>query len=180
MSLRMNDICCWWCCHSWKGPILQMPYTHSLKNNTFGKKGYFCSWSCMRSYAFSTYGEHQASKIAGNMYIMRKQMYGSYKKIQPAQCRYNLKMFGGTLTIEEFRDGCLIDADHSLNNARNETSNVPSEIKILPFNNTKYKMEEINMSQTNSNDTLRLKRAKPLKNANNNLEGLLGLTRRNN
>lgn len=98
--------------------------------------------------------------------------------------RYLLQMFGGDMTIDEFRNISKDDFP---------TFQLPNEVYMLPLNQKKSvsvaapqvtkgvndlqnKIDEINQSSTH-NEPLRLKRPKPLKRDQNNLETSLGIVR---
>ncbi|MBT6185522.1 MAG: hypothetical protein HOI07_12365, partial [Betaproteobacteria bacterium] len=96
-------------------------------------------------------------------------MYGKVGSITPALNRLHLKEFGGTMSIDEFRTNTLVDDS--------TPAEIPVEpepdIVIKPVLNTS-KMYEIK-GASGTNEALRLKRAKPLKRDQNNLESVLGL-----
>jgi hypothetical protein len=86
-----------------------------------------------------------------------------------APLREQLDVFGGDLTIEEFRSNSLIDKEKP-----REIDKKPLEDRVIPIISNTKKMDEINRS-TGKNETLKLKREKPLKRNQNNLESALGL-----
>lgn len=161
---------CWWCCHPYDTEPLSMPYRYDQKRNKFFTTGNFCSWSCMKSFAIDKHGVTRGSIICGNMVVMRKQLYGKIGPIRPAPFRYKLNVFGGDLTIEQFRENNLrdIDIEPKEINAE-EVTNI-----VIPIQQSTKKLSDIQNS-TRSNDALRLKRNKPLKRNQNNLESALGL-----
>jgi glucose-6-phosphate-specific signal transduction histidine kinase len=119
--------------------------------------------------------------IGSNIVIMHKAMHGFVTSIKCAPSRYALKEFGGTLSIEEFRE--------LTNNGPRVIVNMPDElyriqdvivkrdIKTHMDGDANNKFQEISRS-VSSNDTLKLKRQKPLKRDDNNLEKSLGITRK--
>jgi hypothetical protein len=123
----------------------------------------------MKTYALDKYGLSRGGIIIGNMTMMRKRMYGKVGSITPALNRLHLKEFGGTMSIDEFRTNTLVDDS--------TPAEIPVEpepdIVIKPVLNTS-KMYEIK-GASGTNEALRLKRAKPLKRDQNNLESVLGL-----
>jgi hypothetical protein len=161
---------CWWCCHEFNATPLTMPYKYYEKHDKFMTAGRFCSWSCMKTYALDTYGISRGSIICGNMIMMRKKLYGKLGSIKPAPKKHRLVEFGGDLTIEAFRENLLVDDDIP---AVIKTEEVQNIIIPIVYLNT-AKMYEIN-SANGKNDSLRLKRNKPLKRNQNNLESVLGL-----
>jgi hypothetical protein len=160
---------CWWCCHDFEGTQLKMPLKHDEKRNTFHTTGNFCSWSCMKSYAIEKYGLSRGGLICGNIVMLRKKMYNQIGPIKPAPYKYRLKEFGGDLTIEEFRKNHTIDNEKQL-----EVKTEPAISNMIPIVSNTKKMDEIKNSVSNNN-TLKLKRTKPLKRSYNNLESALGL-----
>ncbi len=160
---------CWWCCHDFDTTPLSMPYKHDDRRNKFHTAGNFCSWSCMKSYAIEKYGLSRGGLICGNIVMMRKKMYNQIGSVKLAPNRYNLKVFGGDLTIEAFRENHTVDTEVPKN-----VEMVPIIDNIIPFVSNTKKMDEIKNAATNNN-ALKLKRAKPLKRSHNNLESALGL-----
>ena len=111
-----------------------------------------------------------------NIIIMRKKLYNTVERIQAAPNRFSLVQFGGTLTIEEFRKGSTVDTGTAVNPvevSNNDTIEFVKRVHIV--NNTK--LDDISYSR-GVNEPLRLKRPKPLKRDENNLEKTLGITRK--
>jgi hypothetical protein len=108
---------------------------------------------------------------------MRKKLYGICDRIRAAPDRYSLKEFGGHLTIKEFRMGETVDTGEQKTQDISVTKvNTAEFIKRIPIiQNTK--LEDIKTS-VGTNEPLRLKRPKPLKRDQNNLEKTLGITRK--
>ena len=161
---------CWWCCHSIEGAPLQMPYSYDNLRDSFATAGYFCSWSCVKAYAIDNHG---TGEISGNIGLLRKKMFGTKisETIKKAPRRQQLQMFGGDMTIEEFRENCTKN-DIVQNRNEVKTSEIPT--RVVPIISNNKKLDEIK-NASGSNDTLRLKRQKPLKREENNLVSTLGL-----
>jgi hypothetical protein len=124
----------------------------------------------MKSFAIDKHGDTRGSIICGNIVVMRKQLFGKIGSIKPAPNRFKLNVFGGDLTIEEFRENTMRDQNI-------EPSEIDSEEVtdiLIPIQQSTKKLSDIQNS-TRSNDALRLKRNKPLKRNQNNLESALGL-----
>ena len=160
---------CWWCCHPFDGSPLQLPYRHDDRRNTFTTTGNFCSWSGMKSYALDKYGVNRGGIICGNIIMMRRRMYNQSGHVKPAPSRYSLDVFGGNMTIEEFRRNQTIDTVE-----KKEIVSKPYKDIMIPFVSNTKKMDEIKNANSNNN-ALKLKRNKPLKRNHNNLESALGL-----
>jgi len=123
----------------------------------------------MKRYAIDKYGITRGGIICSNIIIMRKKLYNKLGSIRIAPLREELDVFGGTMTIEEFRNDSVVDKEKP-----KEIDKKPLESKVIPIISNTKKMDEIK-SATGKNETLRLKRDKPLKRNQNNLESALGL-----
>ncbi|MDB4588368.1 hypothetical protein N9095_00150 [bacterium] len=114
-------------------------------------------------------------KTTMNIMIMRKKLYNSFGPIKIAPCRFQLNVFGGPLTIEEFRAGQTVDEGE-----QKPIREEPYKSMVIKINNESFdKMAQITNS-TGANEPLKLKRTKPLKRDVNNLEMTLGITRKKN
>ena len=103
--LCKSNVHCLWCCHQFDTVPIAIP--KKICDDTFHLFGYFCSFNCSASYIFET------SVLASNKWeyysllcLLQKKITGdkSYKKINFAPPRECLKIFGGFLSIEEFRE----------------------------------------------------------------------------
>ena len=118
-----NNSCCYWCCHSIEGNAYGMPYNYDPINDTFFIVGSFCSLQCANAYNFSVNcGSDKVWEINSWIQMIAKRC-GFQKLIRPAPSRYLLKMFGGTIDIDEFRDA-------HLNNDKTYILNIPPMIAI--------------------------------------------------
>jgi hypothetical protein len=104
--LNKTDVCCWWCCHEFNTIPLGLPYEYKKKFNKFMVKGVFCSFACMIAYKDDKrlfdnnyLINYLYSKLTADETILDKKI----NKLQPAPPRCVLKMFGGELSIDEFR-----------------------------------------------------------------------------
>lgn len=175
-------VLCWWCCHSFEGEPYHLPYKYDEMRKKFYTTGIFCSWSCTKAYAVDKYNVNQSGIICQNISLMRLKTVKNLSPITRAPNRYCLKCFGGTMDIDEFRNVGADNYPHL---------QMPDSVHIMPqmvqkqfqepqrmstARELKNKMEEINNSQTTT-ETLKLKRPKPLKRDENNLESMLGIKR---
>lgn len=167
---------CWWCCHEIEGEELKLPYKYDQLRDKFCTMGSFCSWSCMKTFNLDRNGVNNGGIIACNIIVMRKKLYGKIGPIRCAPYRYLLKQFGGPMTIEEFRKESVIDSGPRA--TIQAAVNIEPELgpKRIPLVQSS-KMCEIS-NATGTNESLRLKRPKPLKRDENNLERSLGITRK--
>lgn len=100
--LQSTDVCCWWCCHTFQTTPLGLPQYYNKKISKFRVKGVFCSFSCMAAYN----NETSKNKKEYLIKFLYAKLTGESvtSSIIPAPPRCTLKMFGGELTIEEFRN----------------------------------------------------------------------------
>jgi len=101
--LHNTDICCWWCCHNFETIPIGIPIYFNGVLQKFNVKGVFCSFSCVMAYN----KDKKLNKDYLIKYLYRK-LTGTLTldaTLIPAPPRCSLKMFGGELTIEQFRNG---------------------------------------------------------------------------
>ena len=95
---------CWYCCHSFDGVPLHIPCHYDENKDIFTTEGYFCSWECMKSW--NLYDKNDSFKnirftLISLMY--QKNTNDFKNSINFAPVKTNLKMFGGSMDINEFR-----------------------------------------------------------------------------
>jgi hypothetical protein len=103
------------------------------------------------------------------MVMMRRKLFDKIGQIKRAPHRQRLAVFGGDLTIEQFRENNVVDVEKP-----KEIEIEPVPDRVIPIVSNTKKLSDIT-SSTGKNETLRLKREKPLKRNENNLEMALGL-----
>jgi hypothetical protein len=167
---------CWWCCHQFENIPCSLPQFY--KRDKFYVKGIFCSFNCAASYNFNNSDNDMYEKYS-LLNLMYKKLYNkNFVKINLAPPRETLKMFGGYLSIEEFRENAL---------ENNKLFNVisPPLISIIPkieesvnhnkvFGHTLVNGVNENILNKTQN-SLKLKRNKPVTNPNNTLQSFMDL-----
>lgn len=113
---------CYWCCHSFKTIPCFIPL--SYKNNSYQVFGNFCSFNCALSFNYYSndvnYGE-RASFIQDLYY----KIYGfDSPKLTFAPAKEVLEMFGGSVSIEEYRE--------SFTNINDYKISLPNIVFIIP------------------------------------------------
>lgn len=95
-----TNIACFWCCHNFSADPIFMPV--NLHNGVYKVKGCFCSFECCYSYMDD---KHRDSIYLLNyMYKDFTKKLGTFKdNVKKAPPRESLTMFGGPMSIEEFR-----------------------------------------------------------------------------
>jgi len=184
----VGDLVCWWCVHSLPQlPCIHLPTRYDDKRDRFETKGNFCSWQCAKAWALDQ-NSARSGEIQMILMMMRRRAIGRYEPLWPAPKREALKIFGGTMTIEEFRSyGGLVEPP--IIHWPNEKRHVPivggatavtetvggAEAPAPTKDRTRLKAIQ---NSTSSSDTLKLKRTKPLARAESKLENVLGITRK--
>lgn len=166
LYLCMN-VCCWWCCHPFPGPSIHFPYKYDSLTKRFTTTGHFCSWECVKAYAVDL-NIPRAGEFQSYIALMHKHSNNNRHVItNKAPNRYALQMFGGTLTIEEFRNG-----------SSNVIVTIPYEHHIMPTVTTAFQKTVPPSSSTTQSSDLVLKRQKPLPRTKTSLEASLGIIRK--
>jgi len=135
-----NNSCCFWCCHSINNTIYGMPFNYDTINDTFYVLGSFCSLQCANAYNFSiNCGSDKVWEINSWIQMIAKR-YGYLNIVRPAPSKYLLKMFGGNLSIDDFREAHInSDKTYVLNIPPMISINITSEII-----NTSYLNKNLN------------------------------------
>lgn len=104
--LKSTTIWCGWCSHPFSGPPVSIPKWYVKK--TFFVSGCYCSYSCASKHLFSRGDVNEGNKwkYYNLLHLLRKKIVGDTetRKIKLAPPREALKVFGGYLSIEEFRN----------------------------------------------------------------------------
>ena len=166
---KVSNIKCFWCCHNFDNIPCALPY--SYKDSVYYVYGNFCSPECAAAYNFESGAD---DKDMWERYSLLNHLYSQIYDtpdltIKLAPPRQSLKIFGGKLTIDEFRD-CNVDY------LKNYKIVLPPMVSIIPS------LEEIKKDSLKKSDTyyapldkerirrvnndLRLKRSKPIQNRN--------------
>lgn len=106
--LDTTDVCCWWCCHTFDTVPIGLPVHYDTKISKFRVKGVFCSFACVNAYRLEKRDPNKDTLIK----FLYKKLTGEILDTKPlpiAPSRYTLKIFGGELTIEEFRNSSKED-----------------------------------------------------------------------
>jgi len=181
-----TGLVCWWCVHALpQRPCIHLPVRYDDKLDRFTTTGNFCSWQCAKAWAIDM-NSARSGEIQSLVALMRKRAYGKYVPLWPAPKRQFLKCFGGTMTIEEFRSyGGLVEPPQiffPIENqirpifANSETVGTTRVSTATPATDP-TRLKAIENSSTQQ-ETLKLKRNKPLARAASKLESTLGIIRK--
>lgn len=171
-----THISCFWCCHKFFNAPFGIPVKYS--DDKFHVFGCFCGLECALAYNLSMKDQIDEMWERCNLLnlLCRKTHYNKNGFIKPAPPRLSLKMFGGYLSIEEFR---------SFSN-KNKMLN----INFPPMQTITQQIEEINECDINHDlkfipidtdrinkykEKMRLKRTKPLNDTRNTLDSAVNI-----
>jgi hypothetical protein len=171
-----TNIHCWWCCNQFNNTPCAIPEYY--KKEKFYVNGCFCSFNCAASYNFNKNDNNMWERYSLLNLMYKKLFNQKIVKIDLAPPREVLKMFGGYMSIEEFRE-------NSLRSEKVFTVIKPPLISIIP--KIEENISNINKSLKNNNsiinenilnktqNTLKLKRNKPITNPNSTLQSFMDL-----
>ena len=149
---------CWWCCHPYETETVQYPY--KLFKGNILTTGQFCSWNCVKAYAINKNNLNSMDLIT----LLKKKTNGKVTPTEPAPCRESLIQFGGTLTIEEFRQAADLGIKALIPGVMYSPVHIEKTTEKPTMNIIKPEFV--------------LKREKPLVRAKGKLETTLGITRK--
>ena len=94
---------CWWCCHQFDGIPVGLPLRHVA--GVFHCTGVFCGLECALAYNRRERHGHDADDTANHIQLMAMRMVPghAFRGVRAAPDRCLLRLFGGPLSIEEFR-----------------------------------------------------------------------------
>lgn len=161
---KEGESVCWWCCHRFNTIPIGLPEKYD--NGEFHLFGHFCSFNCAHAYNvqqndFKIWERYSLL----NLYYKKIFSHTNPSRIMPAPPRQALQMFGGELSIEQFR---------------HQSASVAKEYRYMlpPYVSANGMIEEIHktVNKLPASTNLKLKRNKPLPGINNNLLQLMKKT----
>ena len=169
-----TDVACLWCCHSFKSSPWGIPY--KFVADKFLLFGIFCMPNCALAYILQFYKDDDSlwEKVA-LLNLLYFKIYGQYTNLQPSFDKMSLKLFGGTLEIEDYRNIIY-------GNEKSYSVEFPPCNTIIPMLEEIYKKTALSNTfipvDKNrihiANTELKLKRSKPIINHKNTLDFCLG------
>ncbi len=170
-----TNLHCLWCCHAFDTPPVALPI--KLVRNKFYVQGCFCSFNCAAAYNFDR-GFQDKWERYSLLHLLYKETYNTkFKKILLAPPKEVLSVFGGHLSISEYRKN-LITNEKSFKIINppiissipkieeNVTMKIIQNNKFIPVN--KNLVDKASLS-------LRLKRDKPITESNKTLYSYMDL-----
>lgn len=105
-TVDLTDSVCHWCCHAIPGRVVGIPFRYIERDKKFVCVArVFCTFACARAYLHKEIRGSLQVRGQSLLPMLYKHMGGTLKEYpKPAPPRNSLKLFGGTFTIEEFRN----------------------------------------------------------------------------
>lgn len=172
-----TNVHCYWCCHRFDTPPLGLPVRYI--GDRFHVIGCFCSLQCASAYNFDkkTIMGIDECMIRHSLLNSLSVKLGWPSVVRPAPDRLVLKMFGGHMSIEEFRAYTSNSSNHLIVNhppmhcitqyiEEISDHDIQSEYKYIPVD-----IDRISRYQ----EKLRLSRSKPLPSSKSTLEQAMNI-----
>lgn len=169
-----TSVHCYWCCHKFNNTPFGLPVKYA--QGRYHVCGCFCSLECAAAWNFSCKDSIDEIYEKYSLLNMLSDDLGHSRVVKPAPDRTCLAMFGGHMSIDEFRS-------HS-------TSNKLIIVNYPPMMSLTQQVEEINETELRSEykfipidnervhkyqEKIKLKRSKPLVNFKNTLDSTMNL-----
>jgi hypothetical protein len=163
-----SDAACFWCCHSFTHRPVVLPIRDT--GEYLQVMGNFCSPECAVAYLFDM---RQDSHTRWEQLALLYRVYGEAcgGKIHPAPHRTVLTLFGGSLSIQEYRQ--MIQSQKVRVDVH-----LPPMVSILATLDTKpidFYDETVKERLQKAEEVLRLRRTKPLKAWESTLDACINL-----
>jgi hypothetical protein len=164
---------CWWCRNIFTTPAVQLP--EDFYNDTFYCIGHFCSYNCMKSHNLDL-NDSLSWKRESLMNLLYYKTYSEYKEIVAAPHWMTLEEYGGTLSISKFRENSVMNNKEYLvlhpplisRQMQIEESYKLNKLKEVPI-------DKLNKIYSEIESEYKIKRSKPIKSNQLNLETTMGL-----
>ena len=154
---------CMWCCHPfpWKASVL--PVSYDAYENMYSCEGHYCSPECALSYLYNDIALSDVSRWS--RHALLSDLYRSIyvnKILTPAPHRHMLRMFGGPLDIEQFREYVANSEDMIAVQLPPLRLHVPSMNVQGPIRDVKKFVSLSQETVDKASKELRLRRTKPV------------------
>lgn len=158
-----GTVSCFWCCHPfpWRASVL--PVSYDAYENMYTCEGHYCSPECALAQLYSDPMLSDVSRWTRHALLL--DMYRSLykqKDITPSPSRLTLRMFGGPLDIEQFREYTSSSEDMVAVQMPPLRLHLPSMNVQGPVRDVKKFVALSQETVDKASKELRLKRTKPV------------------
>jgi hypothetical protein len=145
---------CQWCCHSFTNMPCFIPVKREL-NDTLKVRGNFCSFNCALSCIRKDYPNNY-QRYSELLHYTAQLIDMSIQIIKPAPPKEVLEVFGGEITIDEYRQSFTTLTDYTII--------YPPVISEIPIIETTTQKSNTNQSTTINSNKLIIEKSIPDKN----------------
>jgi len=154
---------CFWCAHHFDWAACVLPISYDVYNSIYSCEGNFCSPECALAYNYSDNKISDSTKwnrhaLLGHLY---SDLYTN-RTLSPAPARSLLRLFGGPLDIQQYRDYITSDNNIVLSEIHPIRLLFPSMNVQGPLRDIKKYVSLSNDAVEKASEQLRLKRSKPV------------------
>lgn len=158
-----QQTCCFWCCHKFAWSPVIIPISYDAYKNLYTCEGHFCSPECALAYIYADNRLSESTKWSRHS-LLRHLYSDLYKDrmLSPAPPRTLLRMFGGPLDIEQYREYTYGDNNIVLSDLHPVRLLFPSMNVQAPLRDIKKYVSLSTEAIEKASEQLRLKRSKPV------------------
>lgn len=100
---------CWWDGHNFESNVVCLPGNYDTRRKQFTHwHGAFCSWECAMAYAHA----NNCQKSVPLLWHLRQTVIGKTDALARARHYSELRHYGGSLSVDEFRRSTILDITH--------------------------------------------------------------------
>lgn len=101
-----NQTACFWCCHPFNWKAFVCPISYDAYENMYTCEGHYCSPECALASVYDDITLSDTTRWSRHTLLadMYRSLYQGDQDLRPAPSRYLLRMFGGQLDIEQYRE----------------------------------------------------------------------------
>lgn len=171
-----TSVHCYWCCHRFSNVPVGIPLSYNEELAKFMVYGCFCSCECAAAYNLESKESADELMMRHSLINMLARELGYQKVVRPAPSRLILTMFGGPMTIDEFREVCHTSRLVLVNFPPMMTITQQVEEISQKDLRSEYRYIPIDHDRVNKyKEKIKLKRTKPLVNYRNTLDHAMNL-----
>lgn len=155
--------CCFWCCHKFPWAPVYMPISYDAYKNLYTCEGHFCSPECALAHIYADNRISDSTKW--NRHSLLAHLYSDLYKdrtLSPAPPKSLLRMFGGPLDIEQYREYTYGENHVILSELHPIRLLFPSMNVQAPLRDIKKYVSLSTDIIEKASEQLRLKRTKPV------------------
>jgi hypothetical protein len=158
-----SHTCCFWCCHKFPWSTVHMPVSYDAYKNIYTCEGHFCSPECALAQNYADSRISDSTKW--NRHSLLSHLYADLYKDRtqsPAPPKSLLRMFGGPLDIEQYREYTYGENHIVLSELHPIRLLFPSMNVQAPLRDIKKYVSLSTDVIEKASEQLRLKRSKPV------------------